>query len=103
VIPNTGSKSSIAIARDSASAGYIFRTSEAEFAALTCFTGAGTFFTGVGGLRGAPLAAFPGIETCDCWRLGCAALAAGFVKPCGGSVLDGTALRTGAAGPPGPP
>jgi hypothetical protein len=35
--------------------------------------------------------------------LGCAALAAGFVKPCGGSVLDGTALRTGAAGPPGPP
>ncbi len=33
--------------------GYVLRPSEAEFAALTCFTGAGTFFTGVAvcGLR----------------------------------------------------
>jgi hypothetical protein len=33
--------------------GYVLRPSEAEFAALACFTGAGTFFTGVAvcGLR----------------------------------------------------
>jgi hypothetical protein len=86
--------------------GYVFRLSEAEFAALTCFMGAGTFFTGVGGLRGAPLAAefaefagFAAGEGCEDF----AALAAVFVKSCGDSVLDGTALRTGTAGPPGQP
>ena len=67
------------------------------------FTGANASFTGVGGLRGAPLAEFPGIESCDCWRLGCAAVAAGFVKSCGDGVLDGSALRTDTAGPPGQP
>jgi hypothetical protein len=57
----------------------------------------------MGGLRGAPLAAefagFAADEGCEVF----AALAAGFVKSCGGSVLDGTALRTGAAGAPGQP
>jgi hypothetical protein len=50
--------------------------------------------TGVGGLRGAPLAAefagFAAGEGCDDF----AALAAGVVKSCGENVLDGTALRT---------
>jgi hypothetical protein len=63
-------------------------------------TGESASFTGVGGLRGAPLAAeFAAGEGCEDF----AALGAGFVTSCGDSVLDGTALRTGTAGPPGQP
>lgn len=46
----------------------------------------------------AEFAGFAADEGCEDF-----AALAGFVKSCGDSVLDGTALRTGTAGPPGQP
>src|SRR5689334_5559409 len=63
------------------------------------FTGVSASFAG--GLRGVPLGRFSRSKLAIAGACARAALAAVFVKSRGGSVLDGTALRTGTAGPPG--